>query len=341
MSKKLSATTTGSLPKPKWLAESKKLWPKWKIKEEDLWEGQKKSVLQWIHAQESAGLDIISEGEQFRIHFVHGFLQKIKGISWDQKTKMGIRNNRYTVEVPTVTEAIVRPEIIHLKEAEFLRKNTKKKTKFTLPGPMTICDTIANNYYQSREEMAFAFAAILNTEAKALETAGIDIIQFDEPAFNSFNQETIDWGVKALEAAIEGLQCKTAVHVCYGYGIQENIQWKQTLGNQWMEYKTIFPSINDSNINQVSIEFSESNVSPDLMLLLPDKEIMVGVVSVVSDIIETAEDVKNNILSALNFVDRERLIPSSNCGMAPLSEEIAITKIKALGAGTQLINNNN
>jgi 5-methyltetrahydropteroyltriglutamate--homocysteine methyltransferase len=341
MSKKLSATTAGSLPKPKWLAEPEKLWPQWKIKKEDLWEGQKKSVLQWIQVQESAGLDIITEGEQFRIHFVHGFLQKIKGISWNQKTKMGIRNNRYTVEVPTVTEAIIRPEIIHLKEAEFLRKNTKKKTKFTLPGPMTICDTIANNYYQTREEMAFAFAQILNIEAKALEKAGIDIIQFDEPAFNSFNQETINWGVKALETAIEGLKCKTAVHVCYGYGIKENINWKQTLGDQWLEYKTIFPSINDSNINQVSLEFSGSKVSPELMLLLPDKEIMVGVVTVVSDVIETAEEVENNILSALKFVDRERLIPSSNCGMAPLSTEIAIAKLKALGNGTQLINNRN
>ena len=338
MTRKLLATTAGSLPKPNWLAEPETLWPKWKLADEQLWEGQQKSALEWILEQEKAGLEIISEGEQFRIHFVHGFLQKILGISWDKKIKMGIRNDRYTVEVPTVTEAIRKTEKIHSKEAMFLRENTNKAIKFTLPGPMTICDTIANDHYSSRSEMAFEFAKVLNQEAQELEAVGADVIQFDEPAFNSFNQETIEWGIDALEKAAENLKCKTAVHVCYGYGIQENLDWKKTLGDHWTEYKNIFPALNKSNLNQISLEFAGSNVPPELMLLLPDKEIMVGVITVVADKIESPEEVKHNIASALKYVERERLIACSNCGMAPLPKQIAIKKIKALGRGTRLAN---
>ncbi len=336
MTKKLSATTAGSLPKPQWLAEPEKLWPKWNLHEDVLWEGQKKAAKTWIKKQEQAGLDIISDGEQFRIHFVHGFLQNILGINWDKKTPMGIRNNRYTVEVPTVVEPIQRLGSIHAREAEFLRNNTKKKIKFTLPGPMTICDTIANDCYQTRSQMAFEFASILNKEAKDLEKMGVDIIQFDEPAFNSFTKETLDWGIDALETAAEGLECTTAVHICYGYGIQENINWKKTLGENWNQYQKIFPMLNKSSLNQVSLEFAGSKVPPTLMRLLPDKELMVGVITVVANKLETPEEVKNNILSSLKYVDYERLIPCSNCGMAPLPEKIALDKIKALGKGTAL-----
>ena len=336
MTKKLLATTAGSLPKPQWLAESEKLWPKWNLHADALWEGQKKAAKTWIKKQEQAGLDIISDGEQFRIHFVHGFLQNILGINWDKKTPMGIRNNRYTVEVPTVVEPIQRLGSIHAREAEFLRNNTKKKIKFTLPGPMTICDTIANDCYQTRSQMAFEFASILNKEAKDLEKMGVDIIQFDEPAFNSFTKETLDWGIDALETAAEGLECTTAVHICYGYGIQENINWKKTLGENWNQYQKIFPMLNKSSLNQVSLEFAGSKVPPTLMRLLPDKELMVGVITVVANKLETPEEVKNNILSSLKYVDYERLIPCSNCGMAPLPEKIALDKIKALGKGTAL-----
>ena len=186
--------------------------------------------------------------------------------------------------------------------------------------------------------MAFEFAKVLNQEARELEAVGVDVIQFDEPAFNSFNQETIEWGIDALEKAAENLKCKTAVHVCYGYGIQENLDWKKTLGEHWTEYKNIFPALNKSSLNQISLEFAGSNVPPELMLLLPDKEIMVGVITVVADKIESPEEVKHNIASALKYVERERLIACSNCGMAPLPKQIAIKKIKALGRGTRLAN---
>ena len=336
MTQKLLATTAGSLPKPQWLAEPEKLWPKWNLHEDALWEGQKKAPKTWIKRQEQAGLDIVSDGEQFRIHFVHGFLQNILGINWDKKTPMGIRNNRYTVEVPTVVESVQRPGSIHAREAEFLRNNTKKKIKFTLPGPMTICDTIANDYYGTRSQMAYAFASILNEEAKELEKIGVDVIQFDEPAFNSFTKETLEWGIDALEKAVEGLACTTAVHICYGYGIRENINWKKSLGENWNQYQNIFPVLNKSSLNQVSLEFAGSKVPPELMRLLPDKELMVGVITVVANKLETPEEVKKNILLSLKYVDYERLIPCSNCGMAPLPEKIVLEKIKALGKGTAL-----
>ena len=336
MTKKLLATTAGSLPKPQWLAEPEKLWPKWNLHEDALWEGQKKAAKTWIKKQEQAGLDIISDGEQFRIHFVHGFLQNILGIDWNKKTPMGIRNNRYTVEVPTVVDSVQRSGSIHAREARFLRNNTKKKIKFTLPGPMTICDTIANDCYESRSQMAYEFASILNEEAKDLEKIGVDIIQFDEPAFNSFTKETLDWGIDALEKAAEGLQCTTAVHICYGYGIQENINWKKTLGENWNQNQKKIPVLNKSSLEQVSLEFAGSKVPPELMRLLPDKELMVGVITVVADKLETPGEVKDNILSSLKYVDYERLIPCSNCGMAPLPEKIVLDKIKALGQGTVL-----
>ena len=221
-----------------------------------------------------------------------------------------------------------------IEEAKFLRSNTEKLTKFTLPGPMTIADTIANDYYANKEEMAMEFAKLLNDEAKSLCEVGIDIIQFDEPAFNSFLKESTEWGMDAMEMAIDGLDCKTAVHICYGYGIEENLNWKKTLGDQWRQYEELFPAINQSNIDQVSLEFAGSKVPAELMRLLPDKEIMVGVISVVKDHIETAEEVEMNIIAALDHVEAERLIPCTNCGMAPISVEIAKQKLKALGKGT-------
>ena len=288
-----------------------------------------------INEQEESGIEIVSEGEQFRIHFVHGFLETIEGINWEKKTQMGIRNDRYVVEVPTVTDPLIKSGSVHIEEAEFLRANTEKLTKFTLPGPMTISDTIANEYYSDKEEMAMEFAKLLNDEAKTLCEAGIDIIQFDEPAFNSFLKESTEWGMDAMEVAIDGLDCKTAVHICYGYGIEENLNWKKTLGDQWRQYEELFPAINQSNIDQVSLEFAGSRVPPELMRLLPDKEIMVGVISVVKDHIETAEEVENNIIQALDHVDAERLIPCTNCGMAPISMDVAKQKLKALGEGSQ------
>jgi 5-methyltetrahydropteroyltriglutamate--homocysteine methyltransferase len=332
----LETTIAGSLPKPSWLAEPETLWAPWRLDGDDLVRGKQDAALVWLKEQETAGIDIVSDGEQFRIHFVHGFLEHVAGIDWDLKTKMGIRDNRYTVEVPTVTQAVTRPKPVHVDEARYLRAYTDKQLKWTLPGPMTICDTIADAHYNKRADMAMAFAELLNQEARELEAAGVDVIQFDEPAFNVFFDDVRDWGVAALDRAVEGLSCETAVHICYGYGIKANIDWKKSLGDEWRQYEEIFPSLNRSDVGQVSLECANSHVPLDLMALLKDKEVLVGAIDVATDAVETPEQVAATIEAASKFVDPARIFPCTNCGMAPLSRDVAAAKLKALGAGADL-----
>ncbi|GBF26632.1 2-hydroxypropyl-CoM lyase [bacterium MnTg02] len=330
-------TVAGSLPKPAWLAEPEKLWASWRMEGEDLVRAKKDAVLTWLKVQETAGIDIVSNGEQFRVHFVHGFLEQIDGIDWEKKTKMGIRDDRYVVDVPTVTGPISRPRPVHSDEVSFTRANTTQELKFTLPGPMTICDTIADEHYGRRADMAMAFAAILNDEAKELAALGVDVIQFDEPAFNVFMEDVKEWGIDALHRAIEGLPCKTAVHICYGYGIEENLRWKETLGSEWRQYEEIFPALNQSRIQQISLECAGSKVPMSLMALLKDKEVMVGAIDVATNVVETPEQVAATLREAMNHVDAERIFPCTNCGMAPLPRAVAEGKLASLGAGVEIM----
>jgi len=332
----LETTVAGSLPKPSWLAETEKLWPAWRLDGAELEQGKRDATLIWLKEQDTAGIDIVSGGEQYRIHFVHGFLEKIDGIDWQKKTKMGIRDNRYVVDVPTVTAAVRRKGPVHSDEARYSRANTSRKLKFTLPGPMTICDTIANAHYRSRPDMAMAFAELLNAEAKELEAAGVDTIQFDEPAFNAFPRETVEWGVAALERARAGLKCTTAVHICYGYGIKANIEWKETLGSEWRQYEGFFPALNASSIDQVSLECANSRVPMSLIGLLKDKDVLVGAIDVASETVETPEQVAATLQAAFEFVDPARVLPCTNCGLAPLPRSVAVGKLRALGAGAAL-----
>ncbi len=329
-------TIAGSLPKPEWLAETQKLWPQWKSSGADLAAAKRDATLLWLKEQEDAGIDIVSDGEQSRQHFVHGFLEFVEGIDFEHKVKMGIRNNRYDAMVPKVVGPLKLKGRVHKVEAGIARAHTKKKLKITMPGPMTIVDTIADEYYGDRVKMAMAFADLLNQEAKALVRDGVDVIQFDEPAFNVYMSEVNVWGVKALERAARGLKCKTAVHICYGYGIKANTDWKETLGEQWRQYEQIFPALAKSSIDQVSLECIHSKVPIELMALLKGKDVLVGVIDVASDKIETPAEVAATIGRALKYVPKNRLFPCTNCGMAPMNREIAIAKLKALAAGAAL-----
>jgi 5-methyltetrahydropteroyltriglutamate--homocysteine methyltransferase len=326
----------GSLPKPAWLAETHKLWPKWKAEGNELQQAKADATLLWIKAQEDAGLEVVGDGEQSRQHFVHGFLEKVDGIDFEHKVEMGIRADRYKAMVPQVVGPLKLKGRVHEFEAKLARAHTKRKLKFTLPGPMTIVDTVADRYYGDRVKMAFAFAELLNQEALALEKDGVDIIQFDEPAFNVYMKDAADWGVKALERAAQGLKCKTAVHICYGYGIKANIDWKNALGDQWRQYEEIFPALARSSIDQVSLECYHSHVPPELMKLLEGKDVMVGVIDVASDEVETPEQVADTIGRALQFVAKEHLIPCTNCGMAPMDRDIALAKLQALAKGAEI-----
>src|SRR5437660_4265008 len=288
--------------------------------------------------QEAAGIDIVTDGEQTRRHFVTTFIESLKGVDFEHKRSVRIRN-RYDADVPVVVGPVARRQPVFVDAARFLKSATDRKVKFTLPGPMTMVDTLYDAHYKGREKLAWAFAEILNDEARAIEAAGVDVIQFDEPAFNVYFDEVRDWGVATLERAAAGLSCTTAVHLCYGYGIKANVDWKKTLGGEWRQYEQTFPLLARSSIRQVSLECANSHVPIELIGLLSGKDVLVGVIDVATEKVETAEDVAHVIRDALDHVPPERLYPCTNCGMVPLPRDVARVKLRALAAGAALVRN--
>jgi 5-methyltetrahydropteroyltriglutamate--homocysteine methyltransferase len=330
------SSIAGSLPKPAWLAEPNKLWPQWKLSGDELAQAKLDATLLAVKWQEDAGIDIVCDGEMSRQHFVHGFLEFVDGLDFKNKVEMGIRADRYKPRVPVVRGKLSLKGRVHAAEARHARAHTKRQLKITLPGPMTVSDTIADAHYGDKVKMSLAFADLLNQEARALEADGVDIIQFDEPAFNVFMDEVSGWGVEALERAIDGLKCKTAVHICYGYGIKANIDWKNALGEEWRQYEKFFPVLAASKIGQVSLECIHSHVPMKLLSLLDGKDVLVGVIDIATDKIETPEEVASVLADVTKFVPKERIVACTNCGMAPMRREIAEAKLVALGAGAKL-----
>jgi len=330
------STVAGSLPKPSWLAEPNKLWPQWRLQGEELAAAKLDATLLAVKWQEDADIDIVCDGEMSRQHFVHGFLEFVDGIDFAHKVEMGIRADRYKAMVPVVRGEIKLKGRVHQAEARHARAHTERQLKITLPGPMTIADTIADSYYGDKVKMAMAFAGLLNQEARALEKDGVDVIQFDEPAFNVFMDDAAGWGVEAMHRAIDGLRCTTAVHICYGYGIKANIDWKNSLGEEWRQYEKFFPALARSRIGQVSLECINSRVPLKLLTLLEGKDLLVGVIDVANDQIETPEQVAEVIGDVTKVAPKEKIIACTNCGMAPMRRDIAEAKLKALGAGAAL-----
>ena len=329
-------TIVGSLPKPHWLAEPNKLWAPWRLDGVALETAQRDATILALKLQEDCGIDVVTDGELSRQHFVHGFLEAVEGVDFARKVEMGIRADRYKAMVPTVTGALRLKGRAHAREARVARAHTGRKLKFSLPGPMTIADTVANVHYGTRVDMAMAFADLLNQEARALVADGVDIIQIDEPAFNVYSDAVQEWGIAALHRAIEGLGCTTAVHICYGYGIKANIDWKATLGSEWRQYEAIFPALRESRIDQVSIECRNSRVPMHLLKLLDGKDIMVGAIDVASDAVETPEEVAAVIAEAMSYVAREKIIACTNCGMVPMRWDVAFAKLAALSQGAAM-----
>ncbi|MBW1215941.1 methionine synthase [Pantoea allii] len=332
----LPTSTAGSLPKPSWLAQPETLWSPWKLENEELIDGKKDALRLILDDQDRAGIDIVSDGEQTRQHFVTTFIEHLSGVDFEKREIVKIRN-RYDASVPTVVGEVARQKPVFVEDAKFLRQLTNKQIKWALPGPMTMIDTLYDSHYKSREKLAWEFAKILNQEAKELEAAGVDIIQFDEPAFNVFFDEVNDWGIAALERAVEGLKCETAVHICYGYGIKANTDWKKTLGTEWRQYEEVFPKLQKSNIDIISLECQNSRVPMDLIELIRGKKVMVGAIDVATNAIETPEEVADTLRKALQFVDADKLYPSTNCGMTPLSRQVARGKLSALSAGAEIV----
>ena len=330
------STVAGSLPKPSWLAEPNKLWPQWRLQGEELAAAKLDATLLAVKWQEDANIDIVCDGEMSRQHFVHGFLEYVDGIDFAHKVEMGIRADRYKAMVPVVRGELKLKGRVHQAEARHARAHTNRKLKITLPGPMTIADTIADSHYGDKVKMAMAFAGLLNQEARALEKDGVDVIQFDEPAFNVFMDDVAGWGIEAMHRAIDGLRCRTAVHICYGYGIKANIDWKNSLGGEWRQYEKFFPALAKSRIGQVSLECINSRVPLKLLSLLEEKDLLVGVIDVATDKIESPEQVAQVIGNVIKVVPKEKVVACTNCGMAPMRRDIAEAKLKALGAGAAL-----
>jgi 5-methyltetrahydropteroyltriglutamate--homocysteine methyltransferase len=329
-------TIAGSLPKPAWLAAPNKLWAPWRLEGEELASAKDDATLLALKLQEDVGIDIVGDGEQSRQHFVHGFLEAVDGIDFNKRVEMGIRNDRYKAMCPTVTGPLRLRSRVHAREARLARAHTHKKLKFTLPGPMTIVDTIADAHYGDRVKLAMAFAALLNEEARGLAVDGVDVIQFDEPAFNVYMEAAAEWGIEALHRALEGVPCTSAVHICYGYGIPANIEWKATLGAEWRQYEKFFPALAKSRLDQVSLECIHSHVPMSVLKLLHGKDVLIGVIDVATDAVETPEEVAAVIRKAAEFVPAQKIIACTNCGMAPMRREIAAMKLEALARGAVL-----
>jgi len=333
----LATTIAGSLPKPAWLAApDQPLWAPWKLDGEALAQGKRDAVRLALFDQERAGIDIVTDGEQTRRHFVTTFIEGLDGVDFEHKRTVRIRN-RYDGAVPVVVGPVARRHPIYVDDAAYVRSETSRRVKYTLPGPMTMVDTLYDEHYGSREKLAWAVAEILNEEARTIAAAGVDVIQFDEPAFNVYFDEVREWGIAALERARQGLECKTAVHICYGYGTEANITWKKTLGNEWRQYEQTFPLLAKSSIDQVSLECANSRVPIELIALLAGKDVLVGCIDVATKRVETPQDVARVIREALKYVPRDRLYPCTNCGMVPLARDVARGKLEALGAGAALV----
>jgi 5-methyltetrahydropteroyltriglutamate--homocysteine methyltransferase len=332
----LPTTISGSLPKPRWLAGPDQLWAPWRLEGDELTEAKQDAVRVALHDQQEAGIDIVTDGEQTRRHFVTTFIEALDGVDFDTRATVKIRQ-RYDASVPRVVGPVGRSHPVYVDDARFVVSETSRPVKFQLPGPMTMADTLADEFYADRELLAMEFAAILNEEAKELAAVGVSVVQFDEPAFNVFMGDVKSWGITALERAAEGLMCKTAVHICYGYGIEANIRWKETLGEEWRQYEQTFPLLAGSTIDQVSLEVANSRVPVELLGLLAGKDVMVGAIDVATDEVESPEDVAAVLRSAMEYVSPEHIVPCTNCGLVPLSRDVARAKLRALGAGAALV----
>lgn len=332
----LQTTIAGSLPKPSWLASRDQLWAGWAASGEELEEAKRDAVRVAVLEQERAGLQIVTDGEQTRQHFVTTFIEGLEGVDAVNRATVQIRR-RYDASVPRVVGEVSRREGVFIEDTRFLRSLTDRSIKTQLPGPMTMADTCRDDHYGDRETLAMVFAEALNAEAREMAAAGAEIIQFDEPAFNVFLDEVGDWGIAALEKAVAGVEATTAVHICYGYGVKANIDWKHGLGPEWRQYEVTFPILAASSLDQVSLEIAGSHVPIEVLDLLGDKSVQAGVIDVATDRVESADDVAGLISAVAEHLPMESIYPSTNCGMVPLSRSLAHAKMGALAAGAALI----
>lgn len=334
----LQTMIVGSLPRPTWLVPPHQMYVSWQLQGESLQEGQDDAVRLAVADQEVAGLDILTDGEQRRRHYIWGFCEGLSGLDFSDLVEIETRGNRYghTVKAARVTGPIRRPSSVLIDSLRFLKQHTSKPVKVALPGPMTTADTLADAYYGDREKLAMALAEVLNEEACELAENGCDMIQFDEPCFNIYLDAVEAWGIKALERCTQSVSAKTAVHICYGYGVSAVLKWK-TQNTDWGHYGRTLPLLRTSTIDMISVECAASGVDPAVLAEARGKDIMVGVIDVGTEAIESPETVARRIRTALEYVEPQHLYPCTDCGMIPRSRTAARGKMHALAAGASLV----
>ena len=329
----LKTMIVGSLPRPTWLVPPNSMYVSWQLDPDHLKEGQDDAVRLAIAEQETAGMDIVTDGEQRRRHYIWGFVEGLTGVDFQNLVEIETRGNRYGIKVRAaqVIDQLRRPHSILKDSVAFVKAYTNKPVKVTLPGPMTTADTLADAYYKDRRKLAGEIANLLNDEACELAQEGCDIIQFDEPCFNIYLDEVEEWGIGMLEKAAHGVEAKTAVHICYGYGIPAVLEWKKK-NSDWGHYGRTLPLLRSSSIEMISVECAASGVDPAVLGEAKGKDLMVGVIDVGTEEVENTEVVADRIRTALKYVPPERLYPSTDCGMIPRGRGTATGKMKALAS---------
>src|SRR5262245_42765138 len=293
----LRTTITGSLPKPVWLAEPGVLFAPWRVEAARLAEAQDDAVRLALADQDEAGLDIVTDGEQRRRHYIWGFLSGLTGIDTERLGEKRARGGRYgeKTAVARVTGAVTRRGPVLVDALRHAKAHTRRPVKVTLPGPMTIVDSVADEHYREEEAtLARRFATVLNAEARALAAAGADVIQIDEPCFNIYVDKVRAWGVEMLDRVLDGVDVTTAVHICYGYGTPRVLSWKRS-NRSWGEYAETLPLLAGSSVRQVSVECAASGVDPSVLEVLRSQDVMIGVIDVGTDEVETPETVAARI----------------------------------------------
>jgi 5-methyltetrahydropteroyltriglutamate--homocysteine methyltransferase len=232
---------------------------------------------------------------------------------------------------------VTRPAPVFLEAVRFARAHTDRPLKVTLPGPMTIVDSSLDEHYGTDEKtLAMHFAEILNDEARVLQDAGADVIQFDEPCFNIYLDKVQEWGIETLERSMQGVTATKGVHICYGYGTGAVLAWK-TKNQDWGHYGVSLPLLAKSSVDQVSVECAASGVDPALLAALDGKDVLVGVIDVGTEEVETPEAVAERIRAVLPYVSPQHLYPCTDCGMVPRSRAAAEGKMRALAAGAAIV----
>ena len=335
----LQTMIVGSLPRPTWLVPPNQMYVSWRLEGDGLREGQDDAVLLAITDQEEAGLNILTDGEQRRRHYIWGFCEEVEGIDFSRLVNIQTRGGRYgstLVAAARVTGPVRRPGPIMLDALRFLKRHTTRPVKVTLPGPMTTADTLADEHYGNRRALAADLAKALNEEAIELAENGCDIIQFDEPCFNIYLDEVEEWGIHTLEEAAKGVHARTAVHICYGYGTPVVLQWK-TKNTDWSHYWRTLPLLRTSTIDMISVECAASGVDQAVLAEAKGKDLMVGVIDVGTEEVETPEMVAARIRTAMQYVSPAHLYPCTDCGMIPRSRAAARGKMKALADGAWIV----